>query len=81
MANPGPTHITAIQRVLRYLAGTRSLGLTFTRTSGAHANQNYATADVDHAGADDHRSVSGWAVLINGAMVSTRKIHLLNSNL
>ena len=70
MANPGPTHIAAIQRVLRYLAGTRSLGLTFTRTSGAHANQLYATADADHAGADDRRSVSGWAVLLNGAMVS-----------
>ena len=27
MANPGPTHIAAIRRVLRYLAGTRSLGL------------------------------------------------------
>jgi len=70
MANPGPTHIAAIRRVLRYLAGTRSLGLTFTRTSGAHANQLYATADADHAGADDRRSVSGWAVLLNGAMVS-----------
>ena len=70
MANPGPTHITAIQRVLQYLTGTRSLGLTFTRTSGAHANQLYTTADADHAGVDDRRSVSGWAVLLNGAMVS-----------
>jgi len=42
----------------------------FTRTSGAHANQVYATADANHAGADDHRRVSGWAVLLNGAMVS-----------
>jgi len=70
MANPGPTHIVAIRRVLRYLAGTRSLGLTFTRASGAHANQLYATADADHAGANDRRSVSGWAVLLNGAMAS-----------
>jgi len=65
MANPGPTHIAAIRRVLRYLVGTTSLGLTFTRTSGAHANQLYATADADHAGADDRRSVSRWAVLLN----------------
>jgi len=70
MANPGPMHIAAIRRVLRYLAGTRSLGLTFTQTSGAHANQLYATAETNHAGVDDHRSVSGWAVLLSGAMVS-----------
>ena len=66
----GPTHITAIRQVLRYLAGTRSRGLTFTRNSGAHTNQLYVTADADHAGADERRSVSGWAVLLNGAMVS-----------
>jgi len=70
MSNPGPTHIAAIRRVLRYLAGTRSMGLTFRRTDEAHANQLYATADADHAGADDRRSVSGWAVMLNGAMVS-----------
>jgi len=72
MANPGPKHIVAIQRVLRYLAGMRSPGLTFrvTRTTSAHANQIYATAHADHAGADDGRSVSEWAVLLNGAMVS-----------
>jgi len=61
MAHPGPTHIAAIRRVLRYLADARSLGLLFTRISGAHTNQLYATADADHAGADDHRSASGWA--------------------
>jgi len=69
MANPGPTHVAATRRVLRYLAGTRSLGLTLTRTNSAHANQLYATADANHVGADDRRSVSGWVVLLNGAMV------------
>jgi len=69
MASPGPTYIAAIRRVLRYLAGTRS-GLTSTLNSSAHANQVYATADADHAGAEDRRSVSGWAVLLNRAMVS-----------
>jgi len=27
MSNPGPTHIAATKRILRYLAGTRSLGI------------------------------------------------------
>ena len=45
--------------VLRYLAGTRQLGITYRRTEDTGANQLYATADADHAGADDRRSVSG----------------------
>ena len=48
---------------------TRSVGLTLTRTNSAHANQLYDTADANHVGADDRRSVSGWVVLLNGAMV------------
>ena len=31
MHNPGPTHIAAIKRVLRYLAGTRDRGITYRR--------------------------------------------------
>ena len=31
MSNPEPTHIAAAKRVLRYLAGTRSLGITYRR--------------------------------------------------
>ena len=52
MANPGPTHITAIRRVLRYLAGTGQLGITYRRTEDGGANQLYATTNADHAGAD-----------------------------
>jgi len=29
MSNPGPTHIAAAKRILHYLAGTRSLGITY----------------------------------------------------
>ena len=29
MSNPGPSHVAAARRVLRYLAGTRSLGITY----------------------------------------------------
>ena len=70
MANPGTTHIAAIRRVLRYLAGTQHMGITYRRTDDDTANQLYTTADADHAGADDRRSVSGWAVMLAGAMIS-----------
>jgi len=70
MSNPHPTHVAAIHRVLRYLASTRSLDITYRRSAGTESNQLWATADADHAGADDRRSVSGWAVLMAGAMVN-----------
>jgi hypothetical protein len=79
MHNPGPTHIAAIKRVLRYLAGTRDRGITYSRdvTDAAAAamgkrvgpNQLTASADADHAGAKDRRSVSGYAIMLAGAMV------------
>jgi len=33
-------------------------------------NQFSASADADHAGADDGRSVSGWAIMLAGAMIA-----------
>ena len=80
MSNPGPTHVAAARRILRYLAGTRSLGLTYRRAAADPAlasvgkasepNQLSASADADHAGGKDRRSISGWAVMLNGAMVT-----------
>ena len=32
MSNPGPSHVAAARRVLRSLAGTRSLGITYRRS-------------------------------------------------
>jgi len=61
MNNPGPSHIAAIKRVLRYLAGTKTRGITYKRNAGdssadrmgfaVQANQLTACADADHAGA------------------------------
>ena len=33
-------------------------------------NQLSASADADHAGADDRRSFSGWAIMLAGAMIA-----------
>jgi len=65
MSNPGPSHMVAARQVLRYLAGTRSMGITYKRSAGTETNQLWATA----AGADDRHSVSGWAVLLAVSMV------------
>ncbi len=69
--NPGPTHIADVKRILRYIVGTANLGLTYRKSAdGQQTNKLNASADVDHAGADDRRSVSGWCVMLNGAMIS-----------
>jgi hypothetical protein len=62
MSNPGPSHIAAARRILRYLAGTRTLGLTYTKDAGDPC--------LASTGGKDRRSVSGWAVMLNGAMVT-----------
>ena len=70
MSNPGPSHVAAAKRVLRYLAGTQDLGITYHRDSG-FKNQLYAFADADHAGdVEGRKSVSGYVVMLNGGAIS-----------
>jgi hypothetical protein len=71
MNNSGPSHIAAVKRILRYIARTASLGLTYGKSDDAQeANNLNASADADHARADDRRSLSRWCVMLNGAMIS-----------
>jgi hypothetical protein len=70
MSNPGPSHVIAAKRILRYLKGTQDLGLTYRRGTAA-PNQLYGYADADHAGdPEGRRSVTGYIVMLNGAAVS-----------
>ena len=65
-----PTEILwqAIMKILSYLNGTRSLGITYVRGSGLSLNVN---ADADYASKEnDRRSVSGIAVTLGGTVVS-----------
>jgi hypothetical protein len=80
MSKPDPSHVATTRRVLRYLAGTRSLGITYKRSGqdtavtsvGGHVSSNTLTVstDPDHAGAKDRRSVSGWTLMFNGTAVT-----------
>ena len=58
MANPGPEHVAAEKRILKYLKTYKHLKLTYTR-SDERGNVLYAYADADHAG-DPHGEAS-WA--------------------
>ncbi|KAE8217198.1 hypothetical protein CF326_g9530 [Tilletia indica] len=70
MANPSDEHLAAAKRVLRYLAGTRELGLRFRHTDLA---QLVGYSDSDH-GADPttRRSVSGYVFYLYGNPVTWR---------
>eukprot|EP00961_Rhodomonas_salina_P158191 2129584-Rhodomonas_salina.3 len=71
MANPGPTHMDSAKRILRYLAGTQELTLTYRRQSDSMANQIWGYADADHArDIDTRRSTTGYVMFMAGAAVS-----------
>jgi hypothetical protein len=70
MSNPSIKHVTAAYRVLRYLKGTQSLGITYT-CSNTDPNRLLAFADADWAACTaTRRSVSGYICLLNGAAIS-----------
>ena len=54
MSNPGPTHLAAAKRILRYLKGTAHMGITYSRSNN-RGNILWAFADADHAGDPDTR--------------------------
>ena len=75
---PTSRHMQAAERVLRYLSGTKALGLVFGSRNGTEqADSRSATvecsayADADWAGdRSDRRSISGWVAMINGDPIS-----------
>ena len=70
MASPTQQHWTAAKRVLRYLSGTRTMGLTYTQSPLSARNVLMAWADTSYADARDSRSTGGCLVTLNGAAVS-----------
>jgi hypothetical protein len=70
--NPTKEHERGVDRVLRYLRGTTNHGITYTGT-GSHLDEPQLTAycDSDWASSkEDRRSVSGYAFLMCGGVIS-----------
>lgn len=80
MIEPTARHMLAAERVLRYLSGTKEVGLVFgsRNASGAKEADSRTTtvectayADADWAGDRiDRKSISGWIAKINGDPIS-----------
>lgn len=67
-SNPGIVHYNAAKRVLRYLAGTQTLGIVFHNRAGRTIT---AFADADWAGdRDSRRSTTGYLFMLSGAPIS-----------
>ena len=68
MQNPGKAHWTAALRVLRYLCGTLSHKLYFSKSPEVALLVSFS--DADHAGCPDtRRSHSGYVVKVNDTAV------------
>jgi hypothetical protein len=73
MQQPQPTHLAAANRVLRYLASAKHLGLHYQRntnnTTTSVAVSSYC--DSDWGGdSDDRKSTTGYCVFVNDCLVS-----------
>ena len=70
MANPGKNHWAALKWVLRYLAGTKKLGLKF-ENHAEKENMVSGYVDSDYAkDKDNGRSITGYVFSVMGNMVS-----------
>ena len=68
MHAPRDSHWTLVKRILRYIRGTMSLGLTLTASTSL---EMVAYSDADWAGCPDtRRSTSGYCVYLGPSLVS-----------
>ena len=68
MANPGPEHWTAAKRVLRYLNGTRDLGIIYN-SGGEIMPKCFSDSDWGQ-NCDDRRSISGNIFLLSNGPIT-----------
>ena len=74
-ANPSPQHTGALKRILRYLAGTKSYGITYTNSpENTNNNPNIFSgyADAAFANQDDCKSTSGYVFMAAGGAITWR---------
>ena len=67
---PGVRHLQAVKHLLRYLQGTKDLGLIYKRGGGTVLS---AIVDADFANeVPGRRSVTGWVIFLAGAPIDWR---------
>src|SRR6266853_2889749 len=73
--NPGEVHWEAVKRIMRYLSGTKDYALTY----GDECHDLLGYLDMDGATQEHQHTISGYAFLIDGGVVSwsSRKQELI----
>ena len=70
-ANPSLQHVVASKRILRYLAGTKNLGITCSKiANNPDINTFHGFADAAFANHDDYKSTSGYVFLAAGGAIT-----------
>ena len=69
---PGLQHHGAIKQIFWYLAGTKTLGITYRNTPNETDNNNlfHGYADAIFANTDDHKSTTGYVFLGSGGVIT-----------
>jgi hypothetical protein len=70
-ANPGLQHHGAIKQILRYLAGTKTLGITYKKSLDETGTNklSHGYADAAYANADDLKSTTGYVFIAGGGAI------------
>lgn len=63
--NPNSTHLTAVKRMFRYLAGTSNRGLYY-----GLEGTGIGFTDADWGSRNDRQLIGGFTFLLNGAAIS-----------
>jgi hypothetical protein len=70
-ANPGLQHVGALKRILRYLAGTKTHEITYSKTP-TPGNLFYGYADAAYTNANDCKSTSRYVFIMAGGAIMWR---------
>jgi hypothetical protein len=69
--NPSLQHVTTLKRILRYLAGTKDLGITYSKaTTNSNDNSFIGFADAAFANHNNHKSTSEYVFLAAGGAIT-----------
>jgi hypothetical protein len=75
-ANPSLQHVGALKRLLRYLKGTKDLGIKYSAlpqdTLQENSNLFHGYADAAYANSDDYKSTSGYVFIVGGGAITWR---------
>jgi hypothetical protein len=69
MQNPGKEHWQAVKRIFRYLAGSKTMGLTYDCSIDCDAVETFSDSDWA-ADQDGRRSTTGYIVYLYGCAIS-----------